>query len=202
MYKEHDRTTVVIQLKRDLVPGIPTRRRSIEDFLAGEKDDANNYQPPKERKIQMESNSRPATAAVEMLQSWDAPLLENSGKCVSSISCSRRKKRSFRRPSCHELTKRSLSCRDAFTLPTITEFCSLPEEAFSPGPSLANSNWPALRRRQSLRSYTKLLSALSMGSKDNQDDDNTPSQEARWEPLSSTITSGLSNESIDPSYVK
>lgn len=203
MYNEHDRTTVVNQSKRDLAPGIPRRRRSFEDFLAGDEHGVRKRKSRKERKIRKESNRRATTTTVELLQSCSDLSPADDSRCIPQISCSPHTMRIARRSSCNGLIQPSSSSRGAPTLPTITEFCSA-SEAFSPEKASAELSvnmltWP---RRQSPRSYTELLNAISLGSKSNADD-SLPSQNARFElssnanavmtpKLQSTIIAALS----------
>jgi hypothetical protein len=123
MYNEHDRTTVVNQLKRDIAPGMPRRRRSFEDFLAGDENGVLKRQSRKERKIRKESNSRARTVDGELLQSCSDLSPADDSRCIPQISCGPRTKKTARRSSRIGLIKPSSSRRCPPTLPTITEFC-------------------------------------------------------------------------------
>jgi hypothetical protein len=213
MYMEHDRSTVVDLSNRDHAPDIPIRRRSVEDFLAGGQDTVHRPQFRKERKVEIYNNGNPATAALASLQTWNiendssgdamrpstlrrsirrSSILGSSRRCVSSQS------RQKRRPT------RSLGSQGAPTLPTITEFCSTEQVKSSAqcGDTLNVLTWP--RRRQSLRSYSNLLKALSIDStKDYQNDQcsrnatfgrSSEETTSRLQPkLHATILEALSN---------
>jgi hypothetical protein len=184
MYKEHNRSSVVNQSKRDYAPDIPRRRRSFEDLLAEGEIDDHQIQSRKERRMQKLSTSRSMKTTTEdgLGQSCHGSLSSNGNRRISPMSCSRHSKRKGRKSSHEGETKRSLSSRGTPTLPTIKEFCS-DREGGSPDKTTASKlNLLTLAPRQSLQSYTKLFNALSLGSNDNQiDEDNAPVQNARFE---------------------